>query len=355
MRRLRGLPGSVRLVGVVLGSFIVAGACSESDPSGPDNGDDDVVLTVDAADDWAFVRLGEGAEQVSVSDPATSSDWDIAFFGTSVMLNGGGAGPGEVVGHCLCHNQSASDDDVESMTPESELAAFLAVGPDQLPDEDGWQSDALVPAISEWYDYDMATHEVSVADKVWKIRAADGTGFAKLRVLEMEGASQADAGQVTLEFAYQSAAGEPLGEVQTVTVDVSSGSQAYLDLASGEVSAAAGASDWDLFLEGYTIRVNGGVSGSGEAGAVEVEDAFADVSDPGDMTENHYGGDAYGGVFAEGRWYRYDLQGQHQIWPTYDVYLIRRGSEVYKVQLTGYYDATGDARQITFRYGIVGG
>lgn len=355
MQWLRRFPGSVRLVGVVLGSFVVASACSDSDPSGPGGGDDDPVLTVDAADDWAFVRLGEVAEEVSVSDPGTSSDWDIAFHATSVMLNGGGAGPGDVEGYCLCQNQSASDGDVEGMTPESELAAFVAAGLDRLPDEDAWQSDALARAISGWFEYDMETHQVSLADKVWKVRAADGTGFAKLRVAGMEGASQADAGMLTLEYAYQEAAGEPLGEVQTVTVDLSSGGQAYLDLASGDVSDAAGASEWDLFLEGYTIRVNGGVSGSGEAGAVGVEDAFGDVTDPGDMTENHYSGDAYGGVFEEARWYRYNLQGQHQIWPTFDVYLIRRGSDVYKVQLTGYYGATGDSRQITFRYSVVGG
>jgi hypothetical protein len=66
---------------------------------------------------------------------------------------------------------------------------------------------------------------------------------------------------------------------------------------------------------------------------------------------HHYRGDAFGGVFDEHRWYRYNLTGtDHQIWPTYDVYLIRRGTEVYKVQLVSYYDATGDSRHITFRY-----
>lgn len=56
-------------------------------------------------------------------------------------------------------------------------------------------------------------------------------------------------------------------------------------------------------------------------------------------------------VFNENRWYRYNLTGtDHQIWPTFDVYLVRRGSEVYKVQLIGYYNAEGDPRYVTFRY-----
>jgi hypothetical protein len=50
-------------------------------------------------------------------------------------------------------------------------------------------------------------------------------------------------------------------------------------------------------------------------------------------------------------WYRYNITGtDNQIWPTYDVYLVRRGSDVYKVQLVGYYDAGGRSRQITVRY-----
>lgn len=56
-------------------------------------------------------------------------------------------------------------------------------------------------------------------------------------------------------------------------------------------------------------------------------------------------------LFNEKRWYRYNLTGNdHQIWPTFDVYLVRRGSEVYKVQLIGYYNAEGDPRFVTFRY-----
>ena len=46
---------------------------------------------------------------VSAASPATSTDWDLAFFATSVMLNGGEAGPAGVVGHCLCRNANATD------------------------------------------------------------------------------------------------------------------------------------------------------------------------------------------------------------------------------------------------------
>ena len=49
-------------------------------------------------------------------------------------------------------------------------------------------------------------------------------------------------------------------------------------------------------------------------------------------------------------WFRYNLQNDHQVYPTFDVYLIRKGDDVYKVQLTGYYGAAGEARHIGIRW-----
>ena len=64
-----------------------------------------------------------------------------------------------------------------------------------------------------------------------------------------------------------------------------------------------------------------------------------------------YRADEFGGVFTTNRWYKYNITGtDNQIWPTFNVYLIKKGSSIYKVQLTGYYGANGAARQITLRY-----
>lgn len=333
------------VVGVLTLSALVA-ACSDDDPVGPGAGEQVATLTVDA-NDWTYVSLGDPSRVVTVSDPAKSTAWDLAFHATSVTLNGGAAGPGGVVGYCVCQNASATDSEIAAMTPESELRDFLDVGVADLPaDEAAWRSDALVPVISGWYAYDFATHTVSaLPEKVWKLRTAEGDSYAKFHVTAIEGAARGHAGRVTFEYAVQSGRGEAMGPTRTETVDLSSGA-VYFDLVDGVVSND---SDWDLRFEGYTIQVNGGVSGPGQAGAVIVDEPFDAITDASDL-EGLYRGDVYGGVFDAHRWYRYDLRGNHQIWPTYDVYLIRRGDEVYKVQLTSYYSATGDSRHITFRY-----
>lgn len=334
---------------LLLAAGLAAGC--EDPGTGPEVREEVRTLTVDASKGWAVVDLDTEARTVQVADASTSAAWDIAMNATSVMLNGGAAGPGGVVGHCLCQNASATNDQVGAMTPEGQLAAFEAVTAAQVPAADSlWTAEKLTPAISGWWAYDATTHAVSaVPARVWKIRAAeDAPVYAKFHVLRVEGAGRTHAGRVTFEYAVQPAAGAPMGDVRTATVDLSSGGRVHFDFARGEVSTAA---DWDIAFEGYDIRVNTGVSGSGKAGAVLVNGAFATITTASDLTAGHYRGDTFGGVFAAHRWYRYNIRGNdHQVWPTYDVYLVKRGNEVFKVQLTGYYGATGDSRQITFRY-----
>ena len=327
-------------------------ACSE-DSTGPVT-EDETSLTVNAATGWAFVDLGEGS-QVNISTPTTSSAWDIAFFATSVMLNGGSAGPAGVAGTCLCQNRLANDAQVQAMTPASELADFESVTLADVPaDPKAWVPDALAPAIAGWYAYNPTTHQVSASSaKAWKLRLAEATapGYAKFRVKDIAEATQSNAGKVTIEYAVQSAAGGAMGEVQTAVLDVSGGSKVYFDFNDG---AESDASDWDISLQGWQLRLNSGVSGSGKAGAVlATSETFEAITDASDAPPQIYKADAFGGVFTAKPWYRYNLDGNHTVFPTYDVYLIKRGDDVYKLQVTGYYGVDGTSRQITFRYALL--
>lgn len=96
------------------------------------------------------------------------------------------------------------------------------------------------------------------------------------------------------------------------------------------------------------------MSGSGSLTAlVDVGTAYVDITAPYTATApaNVFKRDAYAGVFVSQPWYKYNVTGtDNQIWPTYNVYLVKRGTEVYKVQLTSYYGVTGAARQVTIRY-----
>lgn len=341
------------LAALLAATALTASACDDSesptDPVLPDGPAYDS-LTVDASSDWAFVSFQGGeARSVTVSDPASSEAWNVAFYATSVMLNGGAAGPGALQGHCLCQNASVSDETLVGLTPESELSLFEGVSGTDVPtDEDAWQSDVLAAAIDGWWSYDVQTHTVSAApDAVWAVRSASGDAYAKVHVTGVADATQEHAGRVTFEYALQPTAGAAFEPPVTATVDLSGG-DVHWDLETGsEVGAGDG---WDLLFQGYDIRVNGGVSGDGDAGAVVLGESFEAVTDASDAPAQVYAADAFGGVFEADPWYRYNVQGGHQIWPTFNVYLLDTGDAVYKVQLTGYYGPSGDSRQISFRY-----
>jgi len=339
-----------------LAALLLLAACENSPTDGRPRTEEAEFLTVtlDGSTGWAFADLDAASPAITVANPGDNADWDIAVNSTNVMLNGGQAGPGGVSGWCLCQNEAATDAQVQAFTEEGNLPAFTAATAAQAPaDPAAWRVDSLTSAISGWWSYNMTTHTVTAdPSKVFYVRTAEGAAFAKLRVVALEDAQRAHAGKVTLEYAVQPTSTAPLGETKQTTVDVSGG-RVYFDLVNGAVSSA---SDWDLALEGYDIRVNGGASGGGQAGAVVATEAFDDITNAAAPPANVFKGDSYGGVFKAKPWYRYNLTGDdHQIWPTFNVYFLKRGDTVYKVQLTSYYGPAGETRRITLRYAKLDG
>lgn len=55
-------------------------------------------------------------------------------------------------------------------------------------------------------------------------------------------------------------------------------------------------------------------------------------------------------TFTTNPWYKYNLINTNYIHPTFNVYLVKKGTAVYKLQLLNYYNAALESRNITFRY-----
>ena len=320
----------------------LAAACSDDTlaPPPPVEG----TLTVDAADGWAFVDLDEGTTVSPTPSAGESDAWDIAFSVTNVMLNGGEAGPAGVVGHCICQNADATNEQVLAMTAASELADFESVT--AVPAGAEWVEEALTPAFAGWYT-GSGTSAVADPSKVFLVRLADGTSYAKLHVVEIEDPSAATPGAVTLEYAIQETGESAFGPTLTHIVAPNETGTIWIDL-DPEDGVPIG-EGWDFRIEQWDVRLNGGLSGSGEAGVLTSTTAFDEIT-TAYVPNVAYKTDAYAGVFGAKRWYRYNLQGDHRVSPTFDVYLLKRGESVYKIQLLNYYGDTGDPRQITFRY-----
>jgi hypothetical protein len=286
---------------------------------------------------------------VTVGAPTTSTEWDLSFFATSVSVNGGASGPGGASAFCLCANANATVADLQAMTPENQLAAFDAIDENDIPPSASFVADALNPAIAGWFS-GTGSAATAVATRTWIVRRSfPNVILGKFRVTAISGATATSAGIVTVEYAVQPSAGSAFGPVSTATLNLA-GSPVFIDLSSGQVAETV---RWDLRLSGFEIRTNGGVSGTGGVSALlDPATPFAQVTADYAATAPSvaYRSDAFAGVFVSSPWYRYNITGtDNQIWPDFNVYLVRRGDAVFKVQLTGYYGPTGTSRQISIR------
>lgn len=327
----------------LLAPFLALLAACADDTVGPEGPTPTSQITVNAADSWVYVDLDGTASVVAVTDPATSAAWDIAFFGTNVMLNGGSAGPGGVKGYCICQNAGATDAQVMAMTAASELADFEAVTAAQIPAADQFTSEALVPAIGSLVPTPPTTPFIISEGTTSRV-------LAKWRIASTTTNAGGQLQSLTFDYAVQPSPGAAFGPTQNVSIPLTGG-PVYFDLTTGAITNA---SNWDLRFEGPTIRLNSGVSGTGTVRALpdnsktydEIDAAYAATAPP-----QAFRSDTYAGVFAAQRWYRYNITGtDNQIWPTFQVYLVAAGDDVFKVQLISYYDTAGTARQITMRY-----
>lgn len=323
-------------------------ACSSNDvtaPPAPAAG----AFTVDASTSWAYVSLRDSALVTPIPSANESAVWDIAFYATTVTLNGGQAGPGGVTGYCICQNSAANPTSAQwlAMTPESEKGDFDAVT--AAPATAAFVSDVLTPAVTGWLRGSGAA-AVASPDSVHFVRLSDSSGVAKVHLTQLEGATASSAGRVTVEYALALNGRTAFGATETVTLDLATGSKS-LDLTTGQVTTNA--SDWELRFDGFTVRVNGGVSGPGKGAAAKLTGATFATATPSSTAPQAFRTDVYTGVFGSSRFYKYNLAGDNRVTPTFDVYLIQRGSAVYKLQILNYYSSTGQPRFITFRYAQV--
>lgn len=293
-----------------------------------------------------FVLDAAPATSVTPAAPTTSTDWDLLFDGLGLSTNSGTSGPG--MGGALVATDANFDTFANIDTVGFLVdAAIPAPGPPGTPDFSG------NPVLTDWWNYDPATHTVSPKDVVFAVRRADGS-YAKLKITE----STSDG--VVARFGTLTR----MPMTHTVSIQApSDGDWVYFNLRSGvTVSAddvAADASSWDIALLGTQWRTNSGTSGAGLGGAVAagagalaavtavptdgyLVDAMLPIPGPpgsGDVSANE--------ILAG--WYDYDPVA-HTVSPKDQTFVIKTvdGSAV-KLKISGY-----DGGETSFSYVYAG-
>jgi hypothetical protein len=105
----------------------------------------------------------------SRSDSA-STDWDLAFQSTNILVNGGTSGPGQGAAYVA----------------EAAFQNVDEVDTDRLASDDASEGSFAIPQGSDgWYSYNANGNNVvrPVAGRTIVVRAASGDAYAKIRIL----------------------------------------------------------------------------------------------------------------------------------------------------------------------------
>jgi hypothetical protein len=327
---------------------IVVACESESVLPIDDNPGETGQLVIDATSstDFSFIDLDHPAV-VTIGDPESDTSWELALRRYEVRINGGHGGPGDVEAAIVVDHSREPAATLLGYTPENRLTEFESIDAGDIPASSAFRSSVLARSENAWFK-PLGQSLVANPDAAWKFRTASG-GFAVIRVSEIA-LGQTGLGSFTLEYRLQQ--GNTLGELKSLTVTPgSSGNPTRISLADGG-STLAGGCAWDLSIdEEFSVEVND--AGTCLAGAYPLleSESFETVAQASGAPQ--YAGylsvlssPIANSVSAEDSppfIYGLDPSSPHRLLPSYNIYLLRRGNAVWKVQFIGYYNPVGGA------------
>ncbi|HLV78409.1 MAG TPA: HmuY family protein [Marinobacter sp.] len=322
------------------------------------------VRQLPAVSGTAYLNLETGA-LVGETD-----DWHIAANRLSFRLNSGASGHGRV-GGALAVPQD--DFYLAGGAPDANVFINATVNSEEehllgrFDEPSNWQEDAFSSAFgasTSWSVYGDGGVISALPDVAYLVRSAEGNSYARMKVVDFSFPTRSGAGieDFTFEFEVQApgASGFSATPVSFTPPEDYNGGDACFDFDAGAVVDCATAGTWDVQVgfsgRDWYLKSNSGVSGSGNGGASDAmswAEADALAGDPG--VSQIYTSDATGGVFAEHSWYAYNLSQQHKIWPNFRTFLIKADvndpqSDVWALQIIGYYDDSGDSGYPSVRW-----
>lgn len=275
-------------------------------------------------------------DTVAISDSQAPSDtsWDIAFKRSTVILNSGVSGNGGVDGIDLAAIGNPDSVNFDALTDIGSLG------------NPTWIEDSYDLIVDDWYSYNPNNHTLAPTRYIYIMKDALGN-YVKFQVSNMANPGMPpNMGTITLVFDYSGASPNFPNSPDTLSFDASGGGPIYIDFSSGAVvnpSDPRTSTDWDIAFTNYEVHQNSTVFGPGSAAAYAV---WQDQIDPTDFNETMtaptapqaYFSDNLGSVMTN--WYNYNGD-THTLTSKQHVYVIRDGSNYYKLQITTYYKAIG--------------
>lgn len=303
---------------------------------------------------WSYLDFETGLA-VTPSDPTNERTWDVAFQRFKIISNGGVSGMGGAL------VARVTDTPFANITQAPE-GGYLADAPDGDIDRDDTADSAFTNGENDWYNYDVATHQVSPREDItyivrtpemhfFKVQirayydAAGSPGFLRFHwaavlppasVMVADAGMRPDAGPVPDAPAYD--AGMAPIPTDAVRVDASDREALiYYDIDTRSVVTPTDpATDtvWDLAFRRVLVQTNSGSSGTGMGGALGIEGApYASVTNTVTtgfevdvlMASEMPGTPPSSASPVLGAWFNYEFT-THTVAPKDITYVVRTGT-----------------------------
>ena len=341
-------------LGTTLIMALMLGACeAEANPVGPDGTTGEAPLNTIVSTSPLNGSSSDTLIAFSLSKNAVvpkTGDWDILLRRYEVRVSSAataGTATKNVTAYALNNNKTRTDAEVLAFTPENTLAAFDAVRAASIPADTAFKTDRLEENKHGYLN--LAGAPTANVTAYWKVKTANG-GYAVFHSKAIAYNAQGTLTSLTLETRVQT--GATLGAVQTLTIPFT-GAAASISLATNAVVTANGC-NWDITVNPGTFALttnpacNVGTSPGGSS------PTFANATSASDAAQyslflSQLNGPIPNSISDLGAPFRYNLMGTNRLHPTFNTYLIKVGTKVYKLQVTNYYNESGASGYPTLR------
>lgn len=132
-----------------------------------------------AANPYVYVKLSD-TSRVDLADPAAfdSSEWDLALKRDVIRSNSADSGPGQ--GGAARISGKTFDTVTLADATSFQVDEFLDDQCNAATDATG----KPITAFTDWYNYDESSMYVTPKALIWVVKAANGTSFYKLEILD---------------------------------------------------------------------------------------------------------------------------------------------------------------------------
>lgn len=350
---LRG-QGRVGMTALAFGIIGLLGACNgETTATGPNtNGTESPINTIvtsgplNASSNDTLIAFSLATNSVV---PRTG-DWDILLRRYEIRLNSpatAGASTKNVTAYSLNNAKTLTDAQVLALTVDNTLSAFDAIRASSVPSDGSFGTDRLIENKNGYLNLGGAPSANPSA--YWKVKTANG-GSALFHATAITLSASFAFTSVTYEVRVQN--GTTLGAPVSLTVPLGTAPVSY-SIVTNSVVTPNGC-NWDIQINPNTfdmitnsacnVATYPGGSSPTFATATSASDAPQYLNYITELT-----GVIPNSVTDLTAPFRYNLLNTQRLHPSFNIYLIKSGTRVYKLQVINYYSASGASGFPTIR------